>query len=74
MKAKSMFGLGKKKCPVCQTKEVKGSGVEVKGEWYCSQAHLKLSQPVQVPANPLTQAVPAPSSTAPAVKKIPVEY
>ena len=36
-----MFGLFKRKDPVCGMKEEKGKGIEKQGNWFCSQNCLK---------------------------------
>ncbi|MBI4439705.1 hypothetical protein HY638_01925 [Candidatus Woesearchaeota archaeon] len=36
-----MFGLFKRKDPVCGMKEEKGRGMEKHGSWFCSQNCLK---------------------------------
>ncbi len=35
-----MFGLFKKKDPICGMKEEKGKGISKYGEWFCSQSCL----------------------------------
>jgi YHS domain-containing protein len=36
-----MFGLFKRKDPICGMKEVKGTGIENEGKWFCSEACLE---------------------------------
>ena len=36
-----MFGLFRRKDPVCGMKEEKGNGVEKEGKWFCSSNCLK---------------------------------
>ena len=36
-----VFGLFKRKCPLCGMKEEKGKGVEKSGMWYCSEKCVK---------------------------------
>ena len=69
---------------MCLTKEVKGSGIEFNGVWYCSQVHKDIAvKPTSVPVanmpvsaaqqQPVVQTGPG-AQAAPGVKKIPVEY
>jgi YHS domain-containing protein len=37
-----MFGLFKKKDPVCGMKQEKGKGIEKYGRWFCSNSCLKV--------------------------------
>lgn len=36
-----MFGLFKRKDPICGMKEERGKGVEKEGKWFCSEACVK---------------------------------
>lgn len=36
-----VFGLFKKKDPICGMKEEKGKGIEADGKWFCSDGCLK---------------------------------
>lgn len=36
-----MFGLFKRKDPICGMKEEKGKGVEKEGKWFCSETCVK---------------------------------
>ena len=37
----TMFGLGRRKDPICGMKEEKGKGTEKDGKWFCSEGCVK---------------------------------